>query len=100
LFGVSVWHYPHVAFAHLHGFWQPSGRLPVADYPLPTSVPRAQSSFAFDDPEYVQEILRSAGFKDVSVSVDIANTRILLVIWRCQRSKNNVGETLKNSPSA
>jgi phosphoribosylformimino-5-aminoimidazole carboxamide ribonucleotide (ProFAR) isomerase len=73
---------------------------PVADYPLPTSVPRAQSSFAFDDPEYVQEILRSAGFRDVRVSVDIANTRTLLVIWRCQRSKNNVGETLKNAPSA
>jgi hypothetical protein len=74
--------------------------IPVADYPLPILVPRALSSFVFDDPEYVEEIVRSAGFKDVRVSVDIMNTRILLVVWRCQRSKNNVGETLKNSPSA
>jgi SAM-dependent methyltransferase len=87
-FGVMFFSDPHAAFAHLHGFLKPSGRMVFAcwapllknlwmlevrniidaHYPLPTPVPRAPSPFAFDEPEYVQEILRSAGFRDVRVS--------------------------------
>jgi SAM-dependent methyltransferase len=87
-FGIMFFSDPHAAFAHLHGFLKPSGRMVFAcwapllqnlwmlevrniinaHYPLPTPVPRAPSPFAFDEPEYVQEILRSAGFKDVQVS--------------------------------
>jgi SAM-dependent methyltransferase len=87
-FGIMFFSDPHAAFAHLHGFLKPSGRMVFAcwapllqnlwmlevrniidaHYPLPTPVPRAPSPFAFDEPEYVQEILRSAGFKDVRVS--------------------------------
>jgi SAM-dependent methyltransferase len=87
-FGIMFFSDPHAAFAHLHGFLKPSGRMVFAcwapllqnlwmlevrniidaHYPLPTPVPRAPSPFAFDEPKYVQEILRSAGFKDVRVS--------------------------------
>jgi SAM-dependent methyltransferase len=87
-FGIMFFSDPHAAFAHLRGFLKPDGRMVFAcwapllqnlwmlevrniidaHYPLPTPVPRAPSPFAFDEPEYVQEILRSAGFKDVRVS--------------------------------
>ncbi len=88
-FGIMFFSDPHAAFAHLHGFLKPGGRMVFAcwapllqnlwmlevrniidtHYPLPTPVPRAPSPFAFDEPVYVQEILRSAGFKDVRVSL-------------------------------
>ncbi len=87
-FGIMFFSDPHAAFAHLHGFLKPSGRMVFAcwapllqnlwmlevrniidaHYPLPTPVPRAPSPFAFDEPEYVQEILQMAGFKDMRVS--------------------------------
>jgi SAM-dependent methyltransferase len=87
-FGVMFFSDPHAAFTHLHSFLKPSGRIVFAcwaplvqnlwmlevkntidvHYQLPTPLPRAPGPFAFDEPEYVQEILQSAGFKDVVVS--------------------------------
>jgi SAM-dependent methyltransferase len=87
-FGIMFFSDPQAAFAHLHGFLKPSGRMffacwaPLlqnlwrlevgniinAHFPLPTPIPRAPGPFAFDEPAYVQEILQSAGFKDVKIS--------------------------------
>jgi SAM-dependent methyltransferase len=87
-FGIMFFSDPHAAFAHLHGFLKPSGRMTFAcwapllqnlwrlevgniinaNFPLPTPVPRAPGPFAFDEPAYVQEIMQTAGFKDIRVS--------------------------------
>jgi SAM-dependent methyltransferase len=87
-FGVMFFSDPHAAFANLHGFLKPSGRMifacwaPLlqnlwrlevgsiisAHFPLPTPIPRAPGPFAFEEPVYVQEIMQSASFKDVKIS--------------------------------
>ena len=87
-FGVMFFSDPHVAFDNLHGFLKPNGRFAFAcwaplrqnlwrlevgniinaHFPSPTPVPRAPGPFAFDEPLYVQEILRTAGFKDIKIS--------------------------------
>jgi SAM-dependent methyltransferase len=87
-FGVMFFSDPQVAFAHLHGFLKPSGRMVFAcwapllqnlwrreleniinsHFPLPTPIPYAPGPFAFDEPAYVQEILETAGFKDIRFS--------------------------------
>ena len=90
-FGVMFFADPHGAFAHMHGFLRPGGRLdficwgPVADNPWvaalgavigayvaapdgPPPSPRAPGPFAFADPDYVREILEGGGFSGVKVS--------------------------------
>lgn len=73
---------PYAAFAHLHGALRPSGRLALACWAppaqnrwmleiravlgqyleLPQPVPRQPGPFAYDDPAYLGDILRQAGF--------------------------------------
>ncbi len=87
-FGVMFFSDPQAAFIHLHGFLKPGGRMVFAcwapmlqnlwrlevenminaHFPLPTPVPRAPGPFAFDEPEYVQEILQLAGFKNIRIT--------------------------------
>ncbi len=87
-FGIMFFSDPQVAFTHLRSFLKPSGRMAFtcwapllqnlwrlevgdiinAHFPSPTSVPRAPGPFAFDDPLYIQEILKAAGFKDIKIS--------------------------------
>jgi SAM-dependent methyltransferase len=86
-FGIMFFSDPQVAFAHLHGFLKPSGRMIFAcwapllqntwrleveniintHFPAPTPTPRAPGPFAFDEPLYIQEILQTAGFKNISI---------------------------------
>ncbi len=87
-FGIMFFSDPYVAFTHIHGFLKPSGRLSMAcwssiqenpwmfeivsvlatHFPLPIPVPRAPGAFAFAEPNYVKEILQTAGFQDITVS--------------------------------
>ena len=87
-FGIMFFSNPHAAFTHIHGFSKPSGRLSMACWaslpqnpwmsevvkiiaahvPLPTPVPRAPGAFAFAEPSYVEEILHTAGFKNIDIS--------------------------------
>jgi SAM-dependent methyltransferase len=85
-FGIMFFDEPFAAFAHMHTLLNPRGRLNFACWgPLPENPwvtqpmsivrqyvetpppePRAPGPFAFDDPEYVTDILTRAGFIDVS----------------------------------
>jgi SAM-dependent methyltransferase len=87
-FGIMFFSDPQVAFTHLHGFLKPSGRMVFAcwapllqnlwrlevgniinaHFPSPTPVTHTPGPFAFDEPLYVQEILQTAGFKDIKIS--------------------------------
>jgi SAM-dependent methyltransferase len=87
-FGVMFFSDPHAAFTHLHGFLKPGGKMVFAcwapllqnlwrlevgniinaHFPLPTPITHAPGPFAFDEPLYVQEILQTAGFKDIKIS--------------------------------
>jgi SAM-dependent methyltransferase len=91
LFGVMFFDDPRGAFAHMHEFLRPGGRLdficwgpveenrwlaelrtviggyaPPPDGPPPS--PRAPGPFAFAEPDYVREILGAGGFCDVKVT--------------------------------
>ena len=85
-FGVMFFDAPHAAFANMHKFLKPGGRLlfscwgPISENPwvrepmevvmthkeLPAPVPRAPGPFAFAENEYVRGILTSARFTDIS----------------------------------
>jgi SAM-dependent methyltransferase len=90
-FGVMFFGDPHGAFAHMHGFLRPGGRLdficwgPVAENAWvaelgavisayasppdgPPPSPRAPGPFAFAEPGYVREILQAGGFSQVEIS--------------------------------
>jgi ubiquinone/menaquinone biosynthesis C-methylase UbiE len=84
-FGIMFFEEPYVAFAHLHGFMKPGGRMivscwgPQPENPwivevagvvskyveMPRPDPRAPGPFAFGDMDYFRDILTKAGFKDV-----------------------------------
>jgi SAM-dependent methyltransferase len=89
-FGVMFFDDPHGAFAHMRGLLRSGGRAdfacwgPVPENPWmgelreaigrhipppdgPPPPPRAPGPFAFAQPDYVREILHSAGFSDVEV---------------------------------
>lgn len=88
-FGIMFFSNPHAAFTHMHDFLKSGGRLSIAcwstlpqnpwmlevkniltaHFPLPTPVPRAPGAFAFDEPIYVEEILQTSGFKDITISL-------------------------------
>ncbi|MFO1401050.1 MAG: class I SAM-dependent methyltransferase [Steroidobacteraceae bacterium] len=90
-FGVMFFDEPYAAFAHLHGFLAPGGRLDFAcwaapeDNPwtapiravaqrytaAPPPVPRAPGPWALQEPDYVRDLLARAGFRD-----------IVLELWR------------------
>jgi SAM-dependent methyltransferase len=90
-FGVMFFGDPHGAFAHMHGFLKPGGRLdfacwgPVPENPWmgelrevigrhvpppdgPPPSPRTPGPFAFAEPDYVREILGAGGFSGIEVS--------------------------------
>lgn len=87
-FGIMFFSNPHAAFAHMHGFLKSGGRLSIAcwgplpqnpwmlevrnilaaHFPLPTPIPRAPGPFAFSEPAYIEEILQTSGFKEISFS--------------------------------
>lgn len=86
-FGCMFFTDPAAAFANLRRMVRNGGRLDVAvwaparDNPwmaetvavvgrhieLPAPVPRAPGPFALDDPDYVRDLLRSAGFQAISI---------------------------------
>lgn len=88
-FGVMFFPEPHAAFAHMHGFLRPGGGLIFACWGPPEqntwmaelrqtlgrhidmnaapAPPRAPGPFAFAEPDYVRDILASAGFSGVEI---------------------------------
>ena len=92
-FGVMFFENPVAAFAHLHAALRPRGRLccvawapldanphwaiplAIATGRLGAGKPRrahAPGPLAFDDPAYVEDILRQAGFAAISVTAEPA----------------------------
>lgn len=92
-FGVMFFEDPVGAFTHLHGTLKPGGRLcciawaPLGANPhwaIPLAIaigrlgagkpraPQAPGPLAFDDPAYVEDILRRAGFASISVTAEPA----------------------------
>ncbi|WP_262312298.1 class I SAM-dependent methyltransferase [Acidiphilium sp. AL] len=92
-FGVMFFEDPAAAFAHLHASLRPGGRLccvawapldanPHWAIPLAIAIgrlgagrprpPHAPGPLAFDDPAYVEDILRRAGFAAISVTAEPA----------------------------
>lgn len=87
-FGVMFFDDPFAAFAHMHTFLSPRGRLTFACWgaasdnswvaepmaivrqyvDVPPPEPHAPGPFAFDEPDYVADILDRAGFIDVSLT--------------------------------
>ncbi len=82
-FGTMFFRDPYAAFAHLHGFLKPSGRLVLACWApaaqnqwiveigaiiakyveMPSPAPSAPGPFAYGDPAYLSDILTKSGFK-------------------------------------
>jgi SAM-dependent methyltransferase len=88
-FGVMFFDEPYAAFAHLHGYLKPGGRLdficwagpednpwtlPIRNVTqrytaAPPPVPRAPGPWALQEPDYVRELLGRAGFGDVGIEL-------------------------------
>jgi ubiquinone/menaquinone biosynthesis C-methylase UbiE len=86
-FGSMFFPEPHKAFANLHSLLRPGARIDLAVWgpprdnlwmmemmgvvrryvDIPPAVPRAPGPFAFEDLDYLNEILASAGFSEASV---------------------------------
>lgn len=86
-FGSMFFADPAAAFAHLHSMFRAGGRIDLAVWgpppenpwmfepmgiarrylDLPAPVPRAPGPFAFEDRDYLTEVLETAGFRDVSI---------------------------------
>ena len=87
-FGSMFFPEPHKAFANLHSLLRPSARIDLAVWgpprdnlwmmemmsivrryvDIPPAVPRTPGPFAFEDLDYLNEILASGGFSNVNVS--------------------------------
>lgn len=87
-FGVMFFEDPHGAFSHMRTFLKPGGRTafvcwgPPTEQPwvgqlmaiaakyveLPPPVPNAPGPFAFGNPDYLREILATAGFQDIELT--------------------------------
>ncbi|GEQ97395.1 methyltransferase [Iodidimonas gelatinilytica] len=86
-FGCMFFEDPAAAFSNLHGLLRKNGRIDLAvwaaprDNPwmmdmmaivktyidVPPAIPRAPGPFAFEDLDYVRDILDASGFKDMDV---------------------------------
>lgn len=86
-FGSMFFDEPKIAFTNLHSLLRRGGRIDLAVWgpprdnlwmmemmtvvkshvEVPPAIPRAPGPFAFEDLEYLNEILTGAGFSDVSV---------------------------------
>ena len=86
-FGSMFFDKPKAAFSNLHGLLLSGGRIDLAVWgpprdnlwmmemmsvvkshvEVPPAIPRAPGPFAFEDLEYLNEILASAGFSDVDI---------------------------------
>lgn len=86
-FGSMFFPQPAAAFSNLHGCLKPAGRIDLAvwgpprDNPwmmemmgvlrrhidVPPAVPRAPGPFAFEDADYLTQVLTEAGFGDVDI---------------------------------
>jgi len=95
-FGVMFFEDPHAAFKNMHSFLNDDGRLsfvcwgPPTEQPwvgqlmaiaakyveLPPPVPNAPGPFAFGDPDYLRDILSSAGFKDIELTKWTGNQQL------------------------
>jgi len=87
-FGVMFFSDPHAAFAHMHGFLRPGGRLdfacwgPPDENPAfsdigkvmrryvdsPPPAPRTPGPLAFGEQDYVRDILTHGGFRDIAIT--------------------------------
>lgn len=87
-FGSMFFAEPHKAFANLHSLLRPGARIDLAVWgpprenlwmmemmgvvrryvDIPPAIPRTPGPFAFEDLDYLNEILASGGFSDVNVS--------------------------------
>lgn len=87
-FGSMFFAEPHKAFANLHSLLRPGARIDLAVWgpprdnlwmmemmgvvrryvEIPPAIPRAPGPFAFEDLDYLNEILASGGFSNVNVS--------------------------------
>ena len=87
-FGVMFFSEPYPAFAHLHTLLRPGGRFVFAcwaalkenpwmgevrnvfseHFDLPALPPRAPGPFAFQEPDYVRDLLGSAKFNNVEIA--------------------------------
>ncbi|WP_417620613.1 methyltransferase domain-containing protein [Parasphingorhabdus sp.] len=87
-FGSMFFDNPIAAFSHLHGLVRPGGRIDLAVWgpprenlwmmemmgvvrnhiEVPPAIPRAPGPFAFEDLEYLGEILSGGGFTNVDVA--------------------------------
>ncbi|HEY4328352.1 MAG TPA: methyltransferase domain-containing protein [Phycisphaerae bacterium] len=87
-FGSMFFTDPYAAFRHMHGFLQSSGRLALAlwaplkenpwmlevrtilasHFDLPTPPPRTPGPFAYDEPDYLRDILTKANFQQIDIS--------------------------------
>lgn len=87
-FGSMFFPEPHKAFANLHNLLHPGARIDLAVWgpprenlwimemmgtvrryvEIPPAIPRSPGPFAFEDLDYLNEILASGGFSNVNVS--------------------------------
>jgi SAM-dependent methyltransferase len=87
-FGSMFFPEPHKAFANLHSLLRPGARIDLAVWgpprenlwmmemmgvvrryvDIPPAIPRTPGPFAFEDLDYLNEVLESGGFSNVSVS--------------------------------
>lgn len=86
-FGSMFFPEPHQAFANLHGLLRPGARIDLAVWgpprdnlwmmemmgvvrryvDIPPAIPRTPGPFAFEDIDYLKEILASSGFSGASI---------------------------------
>jgi ubiquinone/menaquinone biosynthesis C-methylase UbiE len=87
-FGSMFFEDPFAAFTNLHGVLRPGGRIDLAVWgpprdnlwmmeimgvarnhvEIPTAIPRTPGPFAFEDLDYLNEILSGAGFTDINIA--------------------------------
>jgi len=87
-FGSMFFSSPYAAFAHIHGFLKPGGRLTLAcwapltlnpwmlevrqtvsrHFNVPEMIPRTPGPFAFDNPDYLRDILSKSNFSNVTIT--------------------------------
>ncbi len=86
-FGSMFFAEPYAAFGNLHDAIRPGGRLDLAVWAaprenlwmsamvavvrdhidLPRPEPRAPGPFAFEDPDYLRDVLETSGFRDITL---------------------------------
>lgn len=109
-FGSMFFDEPYAAFANLHNMLKPGARIDLAawaspkDNPwirdvtlaaknhldIPTPEPRAPGPFAFEDTDYLTDILKQAGFS----AIDIVGHMDMLAVGGAGKSPDQVAEFL------